>query len=180
MSELNCGCSPQQEIHTCVVDTCLTRQQYRDFIVMAFAESDPCAAEIDTVSVDFFLDMANSEFALPDLVFLRAYQSACFSLMSCYSYQYDTVERYGESRSKGEGESSGQANKQAYVNGSSTLRDISAVTARHSDFSRASMDANATRNGCSRSGSYGQTSLTDSGEGSRIARNRKQIGRAHV
>lgn len=159
----------------------MAKQDYVNFILDVFANSDPCATEvIDADSVDFWLDIALDEFNNYELVFLRAYQSACYALMSCYSSQYDITERRGESHSLTEGKSDTDGYRQVQATGSSNTSDIQAQTARYNDYSRASMDASATRNGCSHSDSYGIATMDDSGEGSKRTRARKRsIAKAH-
>lgn len=179
---LYCGCIETDEpVHVCGQTYCVTRQNYIDFIVTAFADVDVCVSEnVDAVTVDFFMQMAESEFNNQELVFLRTYQSVAHNLMACYAYQYDITERRGESHSQTEGKSNTDSYRQVQATGSSYTSDIQGSSARYNDFSRASMDATAERNGCSHSDSYGIATMDDSGEGSKRGRaRRRSILKAH-
>lgn len=179
---LSCGCIETDEpVHVCGQSYCVTRQNYIDFIVMAFADVDACVSEnLDAATVDFFMQMAESEFNNQELVFLRTYQSVAHNLMSCYAYQHDVTERRGESHSQTEGRSNTDGYRQLQATGSSYTSDVQGSSARYNDFSRASMDATAERNGCSHSDSYGIATMDDSGEGSRQSRaRRRSILKAH-
>lgn len=176
MSISACGCTDVEIVgHRCEDIHCITRTNYRDFILDVFDNTDPCVtASIDADTIDFFIDLAISEFSDFDLVFLRAYQSVTFAVMSCYSRQFDTLERFGESHSKTEGDAKMDGFRQAQHDLISSVSDIQAMTARYNDYSRAAMDASATRTGCSHSDSYGIAIMDDSGEGSKRSRTRKR------
>jgi hypothetical protein len=174
---MNCGCSTTTTEHeyTCDLRQCLSKSQAIDFLFDVFDGTDECVKEnLDKETLEFLYEIAESEYNNPDLVFLSTYKSACYSLMSCYSGQFDITERLGENHSVSEGRAKTQGFGQKQAVGSNYQNEVRGMTARYSDYSRAAMDASASRNGCSRSESYGNVVMDDTGAGSERSRTRKR------
>lgn len=176
---MSCGCDVAEAAEhstTCVKRTCILPADYRNFILQAFAGSDACTLDNLTAdNIDFYMQLAEAEFCTPDLVFLRTYQSVVYSLMSCYAYQYDITERFGESHSNTSGNARVDGSSEEQATGSSYSLDKQGMTARYADYSRARMDAASRRDGCSHSDSYGIATMDDVSSGGSKMRNRSRM-----
>ena len=173
-----CDCNTTTTEHTleCQRKVCILPVDYRNFILQAFEGNDSCIAEnLSADDIDFYMELAKAEFCTPELIFLRTYQSVVYALMNCYAYQYDVTERYGESHANTTGNARVDGFKQEQKTGSSYNLDRQGMTARYADYSRARMDAQSERLGCSHSDSYGIATMDDSSAGSSKRRARQRM-----